>query len=677
MTISVIATCWTTQYDLSNWVIKDSIKIDTHLFTDSLEPNTNSAEFVLSRTCPYLDELLAYDDAIGVSVAADGTTYFTGYFTDSFRFSITSRGAQDVKIECEDPGIRKLKTAWVSADGIGTTFAGDKICDPADTAHSVIHKIATRAGVTLASSLPTISQQVYMVVLDKDGRTYWDVLSKLLLEHLYVFDFNAAGQLYLFALTGMTGSPVQTLTTQEGIIGDNSTPGIVVNKRLYDTREIDIKFDEISTVASGVVHRDTTGQTANYDCLIPIAPGKYYPDTCNADTYAYIDYKTEDGRDVVMVDSATLDVSTSGIMAEFANLGKSARIRFYNGGGTTQYIYRLKVNATNIRVKSANSKVIAGETSRHKREIDASTITTKAEAQQYGNLLYYYYKNSKQVYQFRGYRGLLYPSDSLYPAETLYPNGDLIEPGEIIRLYDPIFTGLDATVMVTRKRYTLGRSGAEYDAIGIGTINLADATVCLPVAQTPSTPITAIYPAQKPLTSLTDIVDFNGQYGIYGGVRYKGTMPNTWTADDKSIIAARVFYNTPTVPYAVGDLWVRDNTLFISSVDKPTGEFSELDWEWCIRSNITTVVESSNGDVFKPTQSMTTILTPRCFRNGLEITSTIPDSAFCWTRVSFYPQSPPNDDATWNANHAAGYRTIEVTCDSIYARATYVVEIFE
>lgn len=487
MTISVIATCGATQYDLSAWVIRDSIKIDTHLFTDSLEPNTNSAEFVLSRTCPYLDELLAYDDAIGVSIAADGTTYFTGYFTDSFRFSITSRGAQDVKIECEDPGIRKLKTAWVSSDGIGTTFAGDKICDPADTAHSVIHKIATLAGVTLASGLPTISQQVYMVVLDKDGRTYWDVLSKLLLEHLYVFDFNAEGQLYLFALTGMTGSPVQTLTTQEGIIGDNSTPGIVVNKRLYDTREIDVKFNEISTIASGVVHRDTTGQTATYDCLVPIAPGAYYPDTCNADTYAYVDYKTEDGRDVVMVDSATLDVSKdSGITAEFTNLGKSARVRFYNSGGTTQYIYRLKVNATNIRVKSANSKVIAGETSRHKREIDASTITTKAEAQQYGNLLYYYYKNSKQVYQFRGYRGLLYPLDSLYPADTLYPNGDLIEPGEIVRLYDPIFTGLDANVMVTRKRYTLGRSGAEYEAVGIGTIALGDTVEAIPTTITPA-----------------------------------------------------------------------------------------------------------------------------------------------------------------------------------------------
>jgi len=138
-------------------------------------------------------------------------------------------------------------------------------------------------------------------------------------------------------------------------------------------------------------------------------------------------------------------------------LGKSARVRFYNSGGTTQYIYRLKVNATNIRVKSANSKVIAGEASRHKREVDANTITTKAEAQAFGNLLYYYYKNSKQVYQFRGYRGLLYPSDSLYPSETLYPNGDLIEPARLSGSMIRILPALIATVMVTRKRYTLGR----------------------------------------------------------------------------------------------------------------------------------------------------------------------------------------------------------------------------
>jgi hypothetical protein len=145
---------------------------------------------------------------------------------------------------------------------------------------------------------------------------------------------------------------------------------------------------------------------------------------------------------------------------------------------------------------------------------------------------------------------------------------------------------------------------------------------------------------------------------------------------DKTPVS-RVFYNQPTIPYSIGDLWIRDNTLFIATVARDTGTFQETDWEWCIRSNVTTVLESTNGDVFKPGQSMTTTLVPRCFKNGLEITDSLPDSAFSWTRKSFYPQPSPNDDDTWNQNHAAGYRTIEVTADSIYARATYTVVIYE
>ncbi len=140
------------------------------------------------------------------------------------------------------------------------------------------------------------------------------------------------------------------------------------------------------------------------------------------------------------------------------------------------------------------------------------------------------------------------------------------------------------------------------------------------------------------------------------------------------------FFHDETVPpgpYKAGDFWVHDHAIFISTADRAAGEGTELDWEWYIRPNITTVIESSNGDVFKPGQAMTTILRPRCFRNGLEITDTLPDSAFRWTRTSFYPQPAPNDDATWNQNHAAGYRTIEVTAASIYARATYTVDIIE
>jgi len=84
------------------------------------------------------------------------------------------------------------------------------------------------------------------------------------------------------------------------------------------------------------------------------------------------------------------------------------------------------------------------------------------------------------------------------------------------------------------------------------------------------------------------------------------------------------------------------------------------------------VIESTNGDKFKPGESMTTTLRAKVFLNGEEITSTIPDSWFSWRRKSFYE---PNDDPLWNSNHVAGYRSIDVTANDVYARATFFCDI--
>ncbi len=140
---------------------------------------------------------------------------------------------------------------------------------------------------------------------------------------------------------------------------------------------------------------------------------------------------------------------------------------------------------------------------------------------------------------------------------------------------------------------------------------------------------------------------------------------------------AKFFYgdDIPIGPYSVGDVWVVDAALYMSTTARGEGESSSSDWEWYIRPNITLVVESTNGDVFKPGQTMSTQLIARAFKNGLEITGEIPASLFRWRRVSFYPQASPLDDATWNSNHAAGYKTIDVTAQDIYARATYFCDI--
>jgi hypothetical protein len=139
---------------------------------------------------------------------------------------------------------------------------------------------------------------------------------------------------------------------------------------------------------------------------------------------------------------------------------------------------------------------------------------------------------------------------------------------------------------------------------------------------------------------------------------------------------ARVFYTTPTGPYAVGDLWVDDYCLYQSTQTRESG-FVEGDWIWCIRSNFIITLETTNGNIFKVGQTLNSTIIPHIFKNGVEVNSSLPDAAFRWRRVSQIPQDPPNDDATWNTNHAAGYRTLDVTAADVYARATYHFDLME
>lgn len=86
-------------------------------------------------------------------------------------------------------------------------------------------------------------------------------------------------------------------------------------------------------------------------------------------------------------------------------------------------------------------------------------------------------------------------------------------------------------------------------------------------------------------------------------------------------------------------------------------------------------IESTNGTVFRVGQARTTMLIARVFRNGFEVTDLIDSSKFKWVRVSLDPKPAPNDDATWNATYAQGYKQIMVSVDDVHARATFHCQI--
>ena len=588
MALSVILTINSTPYDVADYVMRDSIIIDESLFNDKdLRPTTNKASFILSRDCPYIDELFAWSDDVPITISLDGVLAFTGYLTDDHSLSIGTTGAREVKIDAEDPGIRKLKVSWVSTDTLSTIFNGDKVCDPADTGNSFVHILAGLAGVNLAT-MPTIPALLYFTVKDSDSKDYWGILADVLFEHQYVFYFNAAGELALFSLAGLTGTPAQMVSTSADVLAKNGDIGIKVTKRLLTWKQVDVKFKEAETLSSAVIYRDTTGQTAINDCDIPLAGGAYYPSTCDSSTYAYIDYFLEDGREILSVGSAASDfVVDSGITAEYLNLGLSARVRFLNTLGITADIRKLKVAGTNVVAVKAQSKVIAGESSKLKKEYEAKYLTDKTKATELANLLYYFYKNSSSTYKWRSYMGTLYPSETLFPAATLYPLGDLIALGEKIDLKDPVFSGLDVDVAVTKRKYRLGYYGADYEGVGIGTITLSSV-----VDYTPTAP--AIIPgpkylATKPLTAdplgaSPDTADFVGQYGVYAGQRYVCTaLPSTWVLDDAGQTAAQVQDAVPVyVPRYLGPIldgvpsYAREGDVYLlysatpNTVDPPT-----------------------------------------------------------------------------------------------------------
>ena len=87
-------------------------------------------------------------------------------------------------------------------------------------------------------------------------------------------------------------------------------------------------------------------------------------------------------------------------------------------------------------------------------------------------------------------------------------------------------------------------------------------------------------------------------------------------------------------------------------------------------------IESSNGTNFRIGQGRTTRLIARVYRNGVEITESIPAANFKWTRVSLDPREAPYDDATWNNLYLSGYKQIDISVDDVYAKATFHCHVF-
>lgn len=84
------------------------------------------------------------------------------------------------------------------------------------------------------------------------------------------------------------------------------------------------------------------------------------------------------------------------------------------------------------------------------------------------------------------------------------------------------------------------------------------------------------------------------------------------------------------------------------------------------------VITSSNGNIFKNGAIQTT-LSAVVYSWDKNITDTLDPNQFLWTRVSDDPVS----DREWNGRHYGGTKTVEITKDDVYVRATFFCDLID
>ena len=84
------------------------------------------------------------------------------------------------------------------------------------------------------------------------------------------------------------------------------------------------------------------------------------------------------------------------------------------------------------------------------------------------------------------------------------------------------------------------------------------------------------------------------------------------------------------------------------------------------------VISSSNGNIFKNGQ-IQTILSASVFSWDEDITDTLDNNQFIWTRVS----DDAAADEIWNEQHFGGTKQIEITSDDVNIRATFFCDLID
>lgn len=440
---------------------------------NGLKSSSNQVQLELAEDCAAIEYILRTQGDIKATLKDGNTTLFTGYLSDSYKWTITDTGEQALSVIIEDVGTKLLGKTFLN-NSINSEWIFDDYINQS-SAHSVVKEVCDACGITLDTNAPTISVKVVRSI-DRDT-TCKEILETMLFEVGYAYYFTSEGKLSLYEIncTSTTGIPKLDSTSLYVVDGN----AITLTKKVKQIKQANITWNSLEYRNDVRVYEDISGQSSTYPhCNISIPVGGAYPDEDgNISKTEAADL--EKGNELVYISNVTPDISVvqGQYTSTVAQVGsKAIGVLITNTGINTVEVRKLLATADICAVKANNvtiqGQTVASDESKNIYTYEAEYIHDSDSAKKLANLVINYYKYCNYTYVFY--------------SKTNLSSGSLVE------INDDTYSGLDVNVLIIGKSYNDQTDIIQYTAVAISPFNLSsivftDSTIVAPTV-IPGTP---------------------------------------------------------------------------------------------------------------------------------------------------------------------------------------------
>jgi len=427
--------------------IVKNITVDENL-TTNLESSSSLWKITLPHDCPYSLEIIAQDELKAVLKDVDKDhpeiiyqTFFTGWVSNSFNYTIDQYGQNAVQITLEDNGTHLLKAPYTKQESEVVKGKFSSLEPDSDGKLGVVQQICEKCGITFVGG---VTDETEVKAVAEAAETCESLLKSVCKEMRRAYSFNEFGQLYLVPLS------TDSIPADPPLYDNSLYDSINLVKRARTYRGSRIKWTELNTTQNALIYRDITNQSATHpDCYIEISNGTYYPSPDGV--ASYIDATDlKNGSEIFSIDNLS---TVDNVVFDPANCA-AASISKYGAnqisvlvtGLASGHITKLQATADMTYIKNHN--VIYGNA----KEDTESSITDNLHEEE----CRWIHDNSDNNYNpVTKYANFIAQYDRYSSREFTFKTKYTYSLGQIIHLNENLHTGLDNYLMVTRRTRTL------------------------------------------------------------------------------------------------------------------------------------------------------------------------------------------------------------------------------